>query len=286
MKFVTSKQSDGTEVKLFYQDIGTGKPVILIHGWPLNSHMWEYQIAELPKHGVRCIAYDRRGFGLSDQPWSGYDYDTLADDLKALLDELNLDDVTLVGFSMGGGEVVRYCSKYNSARVSKIVLVSSVAPYMLKTDNNPEGVPMDMVQQIIDSLNKDHAGFLTEFNKMFYGNSLVSHNVSQGILDWSLTMGMQGQLKGTVDCVQSFALTDFRSEITKIHVPALVIHGDADKTVPAKATGEQAAKLLPNAQYIVYTGEPHGLFYTAKDQLNNDLLDFVNSTVAVHETSY
>ena len=286
MKFITSKQSDGTEVKLFYQDIGKGKPVVLIHGWPLNSHMWEYQLSELPKHGIRCIAYDRRGFGLSDQPWSGYDYDTLAADLKALLDQLDLNDVTLVGFSMGGGEVVRYCSTYNSARVSKIVLVSSVAPYMLQTDDNPDGTPMDMVQEIIDSLNKDHAGFLSDFGKQFFGNSLISHNVSQGILDWSLMMGMQGQLKGTVDCVQSFALTDFRNEIKTITVPALVIYGDADKTVPPKATGEQAAKLLPDAQSIVYEGEPHGLFYTAKDQLNNDLVDFVTNTVHEQQSAY
>ncbi|EOR95489.1 Non-heme chloroperoxidase [Arcticibacter svalbardensis MN12-7] len=276
MKFITSKQNDGTEVKLFYHDIGQGKPVVFIHGWPVNSMMWEYQLAELPKYGLRCIAYDRRGFGKSDQPFNGYDYDTLTDDLKALLDELDLNDVTLVGFSMAGGEVVRYCSKYESARVSKIVLVSSVVPYMLLTEDNPDGIPPEMVQQITDGLNQDHPGFLMEFFKQFFGVSLLSHPVSQGILDSSLMLAMQALLKGTIDCVHSFAETDFREEIKHISTPALIIHGDADQTVPIKVTSDETAKLLPNAQYIVYEGEPHGLYYTSKDRLNKDLVQFIN----------
>ncbi|WP_069660594.1 alpha/beta fold hydrolase [Arcticibacter eurypsychrophilus] len=276
MKFITSKQNDGTGVKLFYHDIGQGKPVVFIHGWPVNSHMWEYQLAELPKYGLRCIAYDRRGFGKSDQPFTGYDYDTLTDDLKALLEELDLNDVTLVGFSMAGGEVVRYCSKYDSARVSKIVLVSSVVPYMLLTEDNPDGIPSEMVHQITDGLNKDHPGFLMEFFKQFFGVSLLSHPASQGILDSSLMLAMQALLKGTIDCVHSFAETDFREEIKHISTPALIIHGNADQIVPIKVTSDETAKLLPNAQYIVYESEPHGLYYTSKDRLNKDLIEFIN----------
>jgi pimeloyl-ACP methyl ester carboxylesterase len=275
MNYIESSQTDGTVVNLYYEDWGYGAPVIFIHGWPLSHEMWEYQLTELPKHGLRCIAYDRRGFGKSDKPWNGYDYDTLADDLKAVIDQLNLQNVTLVGFSMGGGEVVRYFSRHGGARVSKVVLVSSVAPYVLKTDDNPDGVPVEMVNEIIEGLKKDRPAFLSSFGKYFYGVNLISHPVSQDILDWSLMLALHGSPKATIDCVHSFCETDFRKEMGSINVPALVIHGDKDQTVPIKPTGEKAAEMIANAQYLVYESAPHGLFYTEKDKLNQDLLNFI-----------
>lgn len=285
MNFIKSKQADGTEVKLFYQDIGQGTPVVLIHGWPVHSQMWEYQLAELPEYGIRCITYDRRGFGKSDQPFTGYDYDTLADDLKAVLDELNLENVTLVGFSMAGGEVVRYFSRHGGARVSKVILVSSIAPFMLQTENNESGVPQEQIDEIVDNIYKDRPAFLSNFGKQFYGVSMLSHPVSQGILDWALGMALTASLKATVECVYSFSGTDLRSEMQTINVPTLIIHGDADQTVPMEPTSEQAAKLIPDAQFYVYEDEPHGLFYTAKDQLNKDIIEFVTGTVIYEDAS-
>jgi pimeloyl-ACP methyl ester carboxylesterase len=279
MNFIYSKQADGSEVKLFYQDIGQGIPVVFIHGWPLSSQMWEYQLAELPDYGLRCITYDRRGFGKSDQPFTGYDYDTLADDLKAVLDYLNLNNVTLVAFSMGGGELVRYFSRHGGERVSKAVLVSSVAPYMLQTEDNPEGVPQEQVDEIVENIYKDRPGFLAAFGKQFFGVSMLSHPVSQGILDWSLALALPASLKATVECVYSFAGTDFRSEMQTIKVPTMIIHGDADQTVPISATGERASTMIPQVEYYVYEGEPHGLYYTAKDQLNKDLIEFITGVV-------
>lgn len=277
MAFIKTEQLDGPGLNLYYQDLGTGRPVVFVHGWPLNSNMWQYQLAELPKYGLRCIAYDRRGFGLSDKPFDGYDYDTLADDLKALLDALDLQDVVLVGFSMAGGEVVRYFSRHGGARVSKVVLISSIAPYMAQTDDNPDGVPDDMVEQILDGLWNDHAGYLQDFGKMFYGVGLLSHPVSQGVLDWHFGMSMQASLKATLDCVYSFAGTDFRGEMQYIDVPTLLIHGDEDKIVPIEATSQQAAELITDAEFVIYEGEPHGLWFTSKDQLNTDLLEFIGS---------
>ncbi|MBC7923259.1 MAG: alpha/beta hydrolase [Ferruginibacter sp.] len=272
-------------VQLFYQDWGTGRPVVLIHGWPLSHEMFEYQLMELPKHGLRCVAYDRRGFGKSSKPWESYDYDALADDLKAVLDELDLNEVTLVGFSMGGGEVVRYFSRHGGARVAKVVLLGSVTPYLLHTADNPDGVPPEMFDQIVAKIREDRADFLTSFNKQFFGVSLISHPVSQATLDWCQTLAMLGSPKATVDCVRSFSETDFRSEMARINVPALVIHGDADQTVPIKPTGEQAAKMIPNAQYIVYKGAPHGFYQTEKDRLNQDLLSFIQAPAPVKTVS-
>ncbi len=267
--------ASGEDIRLFYTDQGTGIPIVLIHGWPLSHEMWDYQAAELPKHNLRVVAYDRRGFGKSSQTWDGYDYDTLADDLKAVLDTLDLHNVTLVGFSMGGGEVARYMSRHGGARVSKVVFVGSVTPYLLKTDDNPDGVDKDAFDTMVDSINKDRADFLQTFGKQFYGVNLISHPVSQAHLDGDFARAYVASHKATADCVRSFSETDFRHDLTQIHVPALIIHGDADKTVPLESSGELTANALPNAQYLVYEGAPHGLFFTEKDRLNNDLLTFV-----------
>ncbi len=277
----------GNDIKLFYQDLGTGnasQTVVLIHGWPLSHEMWDYQLAELPAHGLRVVAYDRRGFGKSSQPWGGYDYDTLADDLKAVLDELNLQNVTLVGFSMGGGEVARYMSRHGGARVSKVAFISAVTPYLLKTDDNPDGVDQDVFDEISTNIQKDRAAFLQTFGKQFYGVNLISQPVSQAHLDGDFARAYVASHKATLECAKSFSQTDFRDDLAQIQVPTLIIHGDADKTVPIEASGERTANALPNAQYIVYDGAPHGLFVTEKDRLNEDLLSFIQEGVAVRES--
>lgn len=275
MAFIESKNSSSAPVKIFYQDLGQGKPVVLIHGWPLNSESWEYQLNELPEHGYRVIAYDRRGFGKSDKPWGKYDYDTLASDLKALLDELDLHEVTLVGFSMAGGEVIRYLTNYGTARIAKIALVSSIVPYILKTDDNPEGVPQEMFDEFEEQLRDDRPKFLAGFGKQFYGDSLLSPSVSSEMLDWTQMMALTGSGKATLECLKSFSTTDFRNELSSIKIPVLIIHGEDDKTVPIKTAGEQAAQLLPDAEYIVYEGAPHGLYITEKEKLTADLISFI-----------
>lgn len=277
MKFLKSQNSDSGPVELFYEDWGTGHPIVFIHGWPLDHQMWEYQTRVLPALGFRCIVYDRRGFGKSDKPWSGYDYDTFADDLKSVLDHLNLENVTLVGFSMGGGEVVRYFSRHGGKRVSKVVLLASIAPFTLKTSDNPDGVPKEVFDSIIKSLENDRGDFLAGLLKVFYGVDENNQPVSQTLLDWNLALGMQALPKATIDCVHAFGETDFRTEMSAINVPALVIHGDADNIVPIKPTGEQASKLIPDSIYKVYNGAPHGLLVTERDKFNKDLVDFIKS---------
>lgn len=279
MKFIKSKDAkSGEEVKLNYFDYGHGKPVVLIHGWPLCKEQWEYQLDALVGAGLRVIGYDRRGFGKSDMPWSGYDYDTLTDDLKAVLDELDLEDVTLVGFSMGGGEVARYFSRYGGKRVSKVVLISSIVPFLAQTDNNPDGVPQDKLQEMGAQVKEDRIGFLDTFGKQFFGVNLVSHPVSTPLLDYYRTLASLASPKATMDCMKAFAYTDFRTDATTINVPTLIIHGDADKTVPIETSSQHAAKLILNNQYLVYAGAPHGLFYTERERLNKDLISFISHT--------
>ena len=211
------------KVQLFYNDWGSGRPVVLIHGWPLNSGMWEYQAPVLAQSGYRVIAYDRRGFGKSDQPWTGYDYDTLADDLDALMTKLNLREATLVGFSMGGGEVARYLSRHGTDRVAQAALISSVTPFMLKTADNPDGLEAKVFDEFVDKLREDRPAFLSSFGKKFYGAGLmhgggVSHkNVSDEILQWTLMMAMQGSPKATINCVHAFGETDFRPRHVIVH---------------------------------------------------------------------
>ncbi len=276
MSFIkTTPDNAGKSVQLFYEDYGYGKPVVLIHGWPLNHEMWEYQLAELPKNGIRCIAYDRRGFGKSDRPWGKYDYDTLADDLKELLDQLDLKEVTLVGFSMGGGEIARYIGKYGTNRLAKVVLISAVTPFMLKTDDNPEGVDKSVFDGMVEGLLEDRPAFLAKFAKQFYGVGLLNNPVSQPLLDWNQMLCLMSSPKATTDCVRSFSETDFRGDLQKINVPVLIIHGDADKTVPIAVSGNRTAAMLPDATYLVYPDAPHGLFITDKERLNMDLINFI-----------
>ncbi|MDB5236744.1 MAG: arylesterase [Hymenobacter sp.] len=264
----------GSPVNIFYEDWGQGAPVVLIHGWPLDHTMWEHQAIGLAKGGLRVIAYDRRGFGRSSRPFSGYDYDTLAADLNALLEELDLNGVTLVGFSMGGGEIARYIGTYGDARIARVAFVSAVTPFMLKTDNNPEGVPQSVFDGMADGMKKDRFDFLQTFAKSFYSVGMISHPVSQAVLDWNFIVTSLAAPTATRDCATSFSSTDFRADLQAVKVPTLVIHGDADATVPFKASGERTAKMIPQAELKVYKGAPHGLFFTEKDQLTTDLLAF------------
>jgi len=287
MKWIESKSGNtGEPVKLFVQDIGQGKPAVFISGWPLSHEMWEYQFNVLPKHGIRCIGYDRRGFGKSDKPWEGYDYNTLAVDLKAVLDELDLHDVTLVGFSMGGGEVVRYLAKYGSERISKAVLISTVVPYMLKTDDNPDGLPQEMFDEFVQNVEEDRPKFLAGFAKNFYGVSLLNNAVSEEILNWHSILALQASGRATTQCIRSFSATDFRNEVSTIDVPVLIIHGESDKIVPIKVSSDITSDMLPGAEYIVYEGAPHGLFVTQKERLNENLIQFINQEVVTISNPY
>ena len=266
-------------VKLFYRDLGSGTPIVFIHGWPLSHEMWEYQLTEFAGKGYRCIAYDRRGFGRSSQPLTGYDYDTFAADLAAVIDTLGLENVILVGFSMGGGEVARYLGRYGASKISKAVLLGSVTPYMLKTDDNPDGAPKEVFDDIQANIKKDRIGFLDDFGKQFFGVGLLNHPVSAPFLENNRNLAALASPFGTYDCVTAFSSTDFRNDLAAITIPTLIIHGTSDKTVPIDVSGRRTARLLPDAQYIEYDGAPHGFYYTHKDELNRQLREFIEGGV-------
>ncbi|MFH6997255.1 alpha/beta fold hydrolase [Flavobacterium sp. FlaQc-57] len=264
-------------VKLYVKDYGKGDPVILIHGWPLSNEMWEYQIDFLVENNYRVIAYDRRGFGKSSQPYNGYDYDTLTDDLKEIIEQLQLENVTLVGFSMGGGEVVRYFSKYKGKGISKAVLISSIIPFLAKTEDNPEGRPKEKGDAAAAAIKEDRIGFLDNFGKIFFGINIINKPLSTPLLEYYRNLCALASPRATLKCAESLNTTDFRDELHTIKVPTLIIHGNDDKNVPIEISSEKTAKAIENNTFIVYDGAPHGLFYTAKDKLNKDLLDFLNS---------
>ena len=271
MNYITTQDN----TKLYCKDWGSGRPVILLHGWPLSSDSWDDQAMAIAAAGYRTIAYDRRGFGRSSQPWSGYDYDTLADDLAAVIEQTGAQDAVLVGFSMGGGEVARYMSRHGGKNISRAVLVSSVVPYMLKADDNPEGVDQKVFDEMTVAMKEDRAKFFHGFFKDFYGVSVLSKSVSEQTLQWAWGTAMQASLKATLESAKSFATTDFRSDLAAITVPTLVIHGTDDKTVPIDASGRPAARAIANATLIEYDAAPHGLQVTHKAQLTRDLLDFI-----------
>ena len=275
MPFIKSTIINAEPVNIYYEDLGNGQPLVFIHGWPLSGAMWEYQVTELTNKGFRCITYDRRGFGKSDKPYSGYDYGTMAGDLKTLIDELDLEDVTLIGFSMGGGEVAKYFKHYGDAHIAKVILVSSVLPYMLKTDDNPDGVPQAIFDDIAKGIKNDRPAFMENFAKVFFGVATAKQPVSDAFLANNLTRVMEASPIATLECVNAFASTDFREDVIKINVPTLVIHGDGDNIVPIKATGERSAELIKDASFIIYPGAAHGLWYTEKEQLNKDILAFL-----------
>ncbi len=276
MKYVkTTDAATGEDIQLSYKDYGKGRPVVLIHGWPVSKDMWEYQIDDLVNAGLRVVKYDRRGFGKSDKPWNGYDYDTLTDDLHVILEKLDLQDAVLVGFSMGGGEAVRYLSRYGSnGRVSKIILVSAVVPFLGQAADNPDGVPQAVFAEMMEQMKEDRIAFLDTFGEQFFGVSMLSHPVSKPYLQYFRGLAEVALPRATVQCAMSFANTDFRADVEAVNVPTLIIHGDADKTVPIEASSDRTAKAIPHAVYKVYPGAPHGLFFTNRKDLNQDIIDF------------
>ncbi len=275
-----NKSANGEAVRLAYQDLGEGKPVILIHGWPVSHAMWEYQLLELPEHGMRVVAYDRRGFGHSSKPWDGYDYDTLADDLKGLIEGLDLHEVTLVGYSMGGGEVARYMARHGGERVSKVVFVSAVTPYLMRAPDNPDGIDPAIGEAIVAGLKNDRFDFLLGFGKKVFNEGLLKHPVGAATLQWMHGLAIAASPRATVECAKAFGQTDFRADLQSIRVPSLVIHGDADQTVPIEASSARTVELLRATEYQVYENAPHGLFITHKEQLNRDLIRFIGQEQA------
>lgn len=269
------KTRDGTE--LYVKDWGSGRPVILMHGWPLSSDSWDDGAMALADAGLRAISYDRRGFGRSDQPWTGYDYDTLADDLADVIAATNATDAAIVGFSMGGGEVARYMSRHGGQGVRQAVLISSVVPYMLKTTDNPHGTPQSVFDEMTLGMKEDRAHFFGKFFKDFYGVGLFEKSVSSEVLEWSVNQSMMAGLKPTLACAQAFSSTDFRPDLPAFQVPTLIIHGTADKTVPIDAAGRAAAAGIAQSSIIEYEGAPHGLFATHKERLIGDLLGFLQA---------
>ena len=265
--------SDNTEI--YVKEWGTGRPVVLMHGWPLSSDSWDDQAMAIADAGYRAIAYDRRGFGRSSQPWSGYDYDTLSDDLASVMEQTSCKDATIVGFSMGGGEVARYMSRHGGKGVAQAALVSSVVPFMLKTADNPDGTPKSTFDAMSKAMKEDRAKFFAGFFKDFFGVSETKHPTSEETLEWARAVSMQAGLKGTLDCAAAFANTDFRPDLASINVPTLIIHGTADKTVPIDASGRAAAKGIKGSKLLEYEGAAHGLFATEKERFTRDLLAFL-----------
>ncbi len=260
---------------LYVKDWGSGSPVIFIHGWPLSADSWDEHMTAVADSGMRAIAYDRRGFGRSSQPWTGYDYDTMADDLATVIEQTGAKNATLVGFSMGGGEVARYMSRHGGRNVAKAVLVSSVVPYMLKTADNPEGTDASVFEKMTKGMQQDRAKFFAGFLKDFYGVGMVSHPTSEEQVHLSWVTAMQASYKATLACAGAFATTDFRPDLAAFKVPTLIIHGSSDKTVPIDPTGRAAAKGIASATLIEYDGAPHGLLVTEKDRFKADLLAFL-----------
>ena len=276
MPFINVGKENSADIKLHYEDHGSGKPVILIHGWPLNGASWENQETALLDEGYRVVTYDRRGFGESSKPSTGYDYDTFTEDLDKLIKALDLDDVTLVGFSMGTGEVTRYLSKYGSYRIKKAVLIASIPPYLLKTDDNPGGVDQSLFDGFISSIKSDRLAFLTQFLKNFYNMDVLGGKlISEEVYKYSWNVASRASAIGTVKCVTAW-LTDFREDIKNIDVPTMVIHGDADRILPIDVTGRRLHEKIKPEKYVEVKDAPHGLIWTHADEINRALLDFLD----------
>lgn len=274
-KLTVDTTAQGEPIELYYEDHGTGAPVVLIHGWPLSGRSWEAQVPALVEAGHRVITYDRRGFGWSSQPWDGYDYDRFADDLAALLDHLDLNGVTLVGFSMGGGEVVRYIARHGTDRVARAVLAAAVPPYLYKSDDNPGGGLDDAtIAQFETGVKTDRPAFLADFVTNFFtaGDDIVASKAQQ---HYAREIADFASPKGTLDCIAAFGRTDFRDDLTKVTVPTLVIHGDQDAIVPIEVSGQRSADSIDGAQLHVIAGGPHGINTSHADEFNRVLIAFL-----------
>ncbi|WP_327575577.1 MULTISPECIES: alpha/beta hydrolase [unclassified Streptomyces] len=275
MPFATAK--DGTQI--FYKDWGSGQPVVFSHGWPLNADAWDPQMKVMADNGFRAIAHDRRGGGRSEQPWEGNDLDTYADDLAAVIEAEDLQDVILVGHSTGGGEVTRYMGRHGTGRVAKAVLVGAIPPLMLKTDANPEGLPLKVFDEIRKGVETDRSQFYQDLSAAFYGANRDDSTVTQGTRDEFWLWGMTVGIKGAYDCIKAFSETDTTEDLKKIDVPTLIVHGDDDQIVPIVAAGDKSSKLVKDSIYKIYQGAPHGLAMVPKfaEQFNADLLEFARS---------
>jgi len=271
MATITTK--DGTNI--FYKDWGTGQPIVFSHGWPLSGDDWDSQMLFFGQHGFRVIAHDRRGHGRSSQTWEGNEMDTYADDLAALTEKLDLKDAIHVGHSTGGGEVVRYVARHGTRRVAKAVLISAVPPLMLQTDKNPGGLPLSVFDGLRAAYVADRPQFYKDITLPFYGYNRPGAKISEGIRERWWLQGMLGGVKAHYDCIKAFSETDFTEDLKKIDIPVLVMHGDDDQIVPIGASGLMSARLLKNATLKVYPGFPHGMPTTNADQINADLLAFV-----------
>lgn len=253
--------------------------MVLIHGWPLSHRMWEYQINALTDAGYRCIAYDRRGFGDSDKPWTGYNYDTMSADLHELIVELDLHDAIIAGFSMGGGEVARYFGQFGSDRVSKAMLISAVPPYLKKTSDNPNGgLEQEDIDGMMQGVKNDRIGFLDDFGKQLVNfDKLGGDRISKALVDFDRTIASFASPKATQDCITAFAETDFRNDLEKIDVPVLIVHGGADQVVPLEVSGQRSDEMIAHSRLEVIDGAPHGLNYTHSDELNKFMIDFLST---------
>jgi non-heme chloroperoxidase len=271
----TIRTKDGTEI--YFKDWGTGRPVVFSHGWPLSADAWDAQMLFLGDNGYRVIAHDRRGHGRSSQPWNGNDMDTYADDLAALIEKLDLKNATLVGHSTGGGEVARYIGRHGSKLVSQAVLIASVPPQMLKTKNNPGGLPISVFDEIRAGVLADRSQFFKDLSMPFYGYNKPGAKVSQGVRDSFWLQGMQASVKGVYDCIKAFSETDFTDDLKKIDVPTLILQGDADQIVPIDDASRLSAKLVKNSTLKVYPGASHGMCTVNADRVNADLLAFLKS---------
>jgi pimeloyl-ACP methyl ester carboxylesterase len=277
MPFLTVDKENFGDIDLYYEDHGAGKPVVLIHGWPLSGRSWEKQVPALLAAGSRVITYDRRGFGQSSQPAFGYNYDTLASDLHKLLTKLELRDATIVGFSMGGGEVARYFGKYGAERVAKAAFIAAIPPFLLKTADNPSGENASGFEEIKQALAADRPAFLAGFFKKFYNVGVLgAMPISDQAVQASWNVAIGASPKGTIDCVSAW-LEDFRNDLAATRVPTLVVHGDADQILPIGITGKLTHELVKGSRYVVIPGAPHGLNWTHAEQLNRELLDFLAS---------